>query len=112
MISRFDAKPKRIKLQRKKGWRLPPNSANVARPTKWGNPFVVGGDHNPLDRSPIDAEGAVGMFEDMLDDPEMCEIANYPQDFSELRGKDLACWCEIGEPCHADVLIERANNDT
>ena len=27
----------------------------------------------------------------------------------ELRGKDLACWCKEGEPCHADVLLELAN---
>ena len=26
-----------------------------------------------------------------------------------LRGKDLGCWCKIGEPCHADVLLEIAN---
>jgi hypothetical protein len=29
----------------------------------------------------------------------------------ELRGKDLACWCKPGEPCHADVLLELANGD-
>lgn len=27
----------------------------------------------------------------------------------ELRGKNLACWCKNGEPCHADVLLELAN---
>lgn len=27
----------------------------------------------------------------------------------ELRGKNLACWCKPGSPCHADVLIELAN---
>lgn len=27
----------------------------------------------------------------------------------ELRGKDLACWCKPGAPCHADVLLEIAN---
>lgn len=27
----------------------------------------------------------------------------------ELAGKDLACWCPPGEPCHADVLLEVAN---
>ena len=27
----------------------------------------------------------------------------------ELRGKDLACWCPLGQPCHADVLLEVAN---
>lgn len=26
-----------------------------------------------------------------------------------LRGKNLACWCRPGEPCHADVLLEIAN---
>jgi hypothetical protein len=27
----------------------------------------------------------------------------------ELRGKDLACWCALDQPCHADVLLEIAN---
>jgi hypothetical protein len=26
-----------------------------------------------------------------------------------LRGKDLACWCPLDLPCHADVLLEVAN---
>lgn len=30
-------------------------------------------------------------------------------DLSELRGKDLACWCPLDQPCHADVLLEIAN---
>ena len=29
--------------------------------------------------------------------------------FEELRGKNLACWCPLGSPCHADVLLELAN---
>jgi len=28
---------------------------------------------------------------------------------AELSGKDLACWCHPGDPCHADVLLEIAN---
>lgn len=27
---------------------------------------------------------------------------------AELRGKDLACWCPLDQPCHADVLLEIA----
>jgi hypothetical protein len=27
----------------------------------------------------------------------------------DLRGKNLACWCKPGEPCHADVLLDLAN---
>ena len=29
---------------------------------------------------------------------------------AELRGKDLACYCPLDEPCHADVLLELAND--
>jgi hypothetical protein len=28
----------------------------------------------------------------------------------DLAGKDLACWCPLGQPCHADVLLELANS--
>ena len=26
-----------------------------------------------------------------------------------LRGHDLMCWCPLGSPCHANVLLEMAN---
>ncbi|HZL05925.1 MAG TPA: DUF4326 domain-containing protein, partial [Coriobacteriia bacterium] len=26
-----------------------------------------------------------------------------------LAGRDLACWCPLTDPCHADVLLEIAN---
>ena len=29
---------------------------------------------------------------------------------AELRGRDLACWCPLTGPCHADVLLEIAND--
>jgi len=29
-----------------------------------------------------------------------------------LAGKDLACWCPLDQPCHADVLLELANGVT
>jgi hypothetical protein len=31
--------------------------------------------------------------------------------FCDLRGKNLACWCKPGSPCHADVLLELANKE-
>ncbi|MFA4050644.1 DUF4326 domain-containing protein [Mycobacteroides chelonae] len=31
---------------------------------------------------------------------------------AELAGRDLACWCPLGQPCHADVLLEIANSTT
>lgn len=30
---------------------------------------------------------------------------------AELRGHDLACWCPLDQPCHADVLIGLANGE-
>jgi hypothetical protein len=32
-------------------------------------------------------------------------IADAP---AQLGGRDLACWCDIDEPCHADVLLRLA----
>jgi len=34
--------PVRIQLKRTKGWRMPPNTVKVTRPSKWGNPYRVG----------------------------------------------------------------------
>ena len=34
-------KPVRVRLSRKKGWKLPPDTVSVARPGRWGNPFSV-----------------------------------------------------------------------
>lgn len=30
----------------------------------------------------------------------------------ELRGLDLACWCKESDRCHADILLEVANEDS
>ena len=37
--------------------------------------------------------------------------AHLALDPSELRGRDLACWCPLDQPCHADVLLELANRE-
>lgn len=87
--------PKRIQRKRAKGWRMPESVVYVGRPTKWGNPFRP---------------------QTIADDPQSI-LARYAAhillrsdlDVSELRGKDLACWCKEGSPCHADVLLELAN---
>jgi hypothetical protein len=36
----------------------------------------------------------------------------YPHisEVGELAGRDLACWCPLDQPCHADVLLELANS--
>lgn len=49
------------------------------------------------------AEQCVQMYRDY--------ITKWSFDTSELAGKDLACWCPLGQPCHADVLLELANSE-
>lgn len=90
------AMPVRVQLRRSKGWKLPPNSVKVARPGKWGNPFPVG---------QYERQEAIQMFESYLDE----QVASGRLNLTELRGKNLACWCRLDEPCHADVLLRKAN---
>jgi hypothetical protein len=106
--------PKRIQRMRSKGWRMPENAVYVGRPTKWGNPFRVGFDGCGCRsvgecihfRCATVAE-AVETFR------AWAERWNNPRGLlgkiAELRGKDLACWCPLDQPCHADVLLEIAN---
>ena len=87
---------RRIQRKRTKGWRMPPNTVYVGRPSKWGNPFPVAKYGRDL---------ALFNFRQR-----MKNLVLIGADFSELRGKDLACWCPLGQPCHADVLLEIANS--
>lgn len=67
----------------------------IARPSKWGNPFVIGVDGN---RTEVIAKYRAYL----LSRPDL--MAQLP----ELRGKVLGCWCKPSI-CHGDVLAELAN---
>lgn len=96
--------PHRVQLRRTKGWRKPDNTVVVARPGRWGNPFGVG----DLATWPsgtwrrLTAQQAVDSYR---------LYATRWLDVTELRGKNLACWCPLDSPCHADVLLELANRE-
>lgn len=92
-------KPKRIKVKRQKGWRLPEGTVFVGRPSRWGNPYRLGKEADSRER-------VVEMYREMLDrlPPEELSALLEP-----LKGRDLACWCPEDAPCHADVLLNRAN---
>lgn len=103
-------KPQRITLSRAKGWRMPPNTVKVTRPGPWGNPFIVrAGVKNSTIYVPT-PEDAVACYREIFNHPG--ETADKLRSMlPELRGKNLACWCKPGEPCHADVLLELANSE-
>jgi hypothetical protein len=114
--------PERIQRKRTKGWRMPEGAVYVGRPSKWGNPYdwttypaIVhgfGADDGEPQRVP-DSERKRWA---VVDFKSVCvhEIGSfqYPSRAeirAELAGKDLACWCPLDQPCHADVLLEIAN---
>lgn len=86
---------KRIQRKRTKGWRLPANAVYVGRPTQWGNPYSV---------TLAGRTAAVERYRSLL-----AEHPGAKAWTMSLRGKDLACWCPLDQPCHADVLLELAN---
>lgn len=116
--------PVRLQLSRKKGFNLQAWSrevnglpaVNVARPTKWGNPYDW---REWLDGRPRDVfhaaweaktwccERAAQAFEEDIREGMLTLPVH------ELRGKNLACWCGGRRwSCHADVLLELANRAT
>ena len=92
--------PKRIQRKRTKGWRMPENAVYVGRPTKWGNPYLISDGHT--------RQEAVDLYRGYWQS-ELALCSDNYADLEFLRGKDLACWCPLDQPCHADVLLELAN---
>ncbi|MBB6469416.1 hypothetical protein HNQ96_005306 [Aminobacter lissarensis] len=72
-----------------------PGRVYVGRPSKWGNPFVIGRDGS---RAEVIAKYRAWLSSQ----PELLDALD------ELRGRDLVCWC-APHACHGDVLIELAN---
>lgn len=122
--------PERIQLRRTKGWRLPEGAVSVARPTKWGNPYTVAmmrkrieevreafPDDEGIDRLDPQEMAAEAFYADLTRGPDSrwwwygphMDMIRICGSVSELRGKDLACWCPLDQPCHADALLEIAN---
>lgn len=113
--------PERIQRKRTRGWKMPPNTVSVTRPGTWGNPFRVGGWFKIGDgRSGFIWLQAADLYADAtftrITTPDQAVefyrtfLARYPRrDIHQLRGKNLACFCPLDQPCHADVLLVIAN---
>jgi hypothetical protein len=97
-------RPHRIQRQRTRGWRMPPNTVYVGRPSGWGNPFTL--IENSISHT---REGIVQLYSEVLERNETDRAKWVNSHIHELRGKNLACWCRLDQPCHADVLLRLAN---
>jgi hypothetical protein len=128
---------KRIQRKRTKGWRMPEGAVYVGRPSKWGNPFKLDGWRGSFQATMMLGErgddagcraaaiklyrlwltGRWRLVENDTRNAWQRELTfkaeasrpSRPEIRRELRGKDLACWCPLDQPCHADVLLEIAN---
>ena len=117
---------------------MPENTVYVGRPTKWGNPFINIQDityyySNRRKRKGLDplvycchksTRDAVELYQEGLNDPAQLgrfiggydgQIINHYFTWiishrQDIKGKDLACWCSLDKPCHADVLLKLANS--
>lgn len=122
--------PKRIQRRRTKGWRMPPNTVSVTRPGFFGNHYRVWRDddrqwtvswrgchYTPDDNTKLSAQAlAVKMYRDDVQtegphnhrgiDP----VPTHSDIIKHLRGRNIACFCKEGDPCHGDVLLEIANS--
>lgn len=78
--------------------RPPRDAIYIGRPSKWGNPFVIGRDGTRDD--------VVRKYQEwLLAQPNLVSAAR-----QELRGRDLLCFC-APLACHGDVLLELAKAD-
>lgn len=108
--------PVRVQRKRTKGWRMPENTVSVCRPGKWGNPFIVGrrvilvedGTYKECQKAGsmiVTPRLAVELYRAWIEaNYEKCRQAQL-----FLGGKNLACFCPLDQPCHADVLLSLAN---
>ena len=119
-----DCTPVRLQLSRRRGFSLQAVSRAVnglpaivvARPSTWGNPYRLGAPKHHIDGrtvTPATAVEAVIWYRDWLEfhlrrDNGTATAMRHALE-KHLRGKNLACWCPLDAPCHADVLLELAN---
>ena len=122
-------KPVRIQRSRRKGFKTPPGTVYVGRPTKYGNPFKLTPDGwimcysaSRVRLNPWIYWSVCGGFTtaDIIELYEQwvkgglhgnCffKYLPTPPDLTALKGKNLSCFCPLQSPCHADVLLKLAN---
>jgi hypothetical protein len=108
----------RIQRQRKSGWRMPPNTIYVGRPSRWGNPYYpgcgIGYGHFDEQMCSVhydvrEPRVQVHWFKQRMEDMRRDQPTEYEALLLPLQGKNLACWCPLDQPCHADVLLALVN---
>lgn len=97
----------RVQRKRTAGFKLPAMTKCVTRGTPWGNPFYYR-PGKPKEDNPFacaSVEEAIEKYQAHVQgDARLCSLIR-----TWLRGWNLACYCKLTEPCHADFLLRIAN---
>jgi hypothetical protein len=115
--------PRRIQRSRAKGWKMPEEAKYVGHPTVFANPWRPAAVRAWLHSVGIEdtfsdlerQANCVRQYRNWVCDgiPSTADLrplrAGLLSALPTLRGKNLACWCALDQPCHADVLLEIAN---
>lgn len=92
---------------------MPIGAVYVGRPTVYGNPWTLADAAHLTDLSETEKwQWIVDRYERELRERGGTgedTFIRLPDLKDALRGRDLACWCPPGRPCHADVLLRVAN---
>jgi hypothetical protein len=121
------SEPKGVQRKRTKGFKMPEGAVYVGRPSRWKNPYKIANSERgkgfivvAVDRwgkssgerwagfadKAEAAAFAVDLYKRMLLGSFDSDPGSRKHYLGPLVGKDLACWCALGEPCHRDVLLE------
>lgn len=122
--------PERIQQRRTRGWRKPENTVGVSRPSRFGNPFVLGRTYPIVETTGVIVDFGARRYVHVHDAAKAVELHRQwitgkiaipggphsptRSDVLLLAGKNLMCFCPLpadGQPdyCHADTLIGLAN---
>lgn len=111
--------PRRIKLSTVKRSQLDIGDViDITWPGPWGNPFIPKHPNGLGWGTVRGAEHAVQLFtrwlylDHDLVAHERDRHAWILEHLDDLRGKTLACWCDLDTPCHGAVLLIAANSTT
>ena len=74
-----------------------PYDIYIGRPSKWGNPYMLGRDGT--------REEVIQKYREwLMQQPDLLS------DLLQLKGKTLGCWCKP-QACHGDIIVELIDNE-
>jgi hypothetical protein len=98
--------PRRYQRRRAKGFALSEGVLCVTRQGPWGNPFSSASEFDRILGLILEGktQQQLGLRATLY-----LAMKHIADNIEDLRGKDLACYCGLHKPCHADSLIKYAN---